>query len=473
MPILTIEREFSVVFSHWGHRLRVKIFRSHIVIAVALCCAVLGVGTIGFVIIEDFSVGEGLYMSAITVSTVGFGEVRPLSPYGRLFTTGLILCSFLALAFAGHTIGQSLLENVWSGQTERKKMKKEIASLKDHYIVCGYGRVGAAAVSQFEAMSTDFVVIESSEDQLNILKEKGYPYLNGDATHEAVLEDAGIKRAKGLLSLLNEDPDNLFVVLSAREMNPTLNIISRSNEASSGHKIIRAGADGVVSPFDSAGRQIASDILKATGSISFPRGVAPKEGLMARWITVEEGSSMMHQTIGDLSLEMQRTVLGLRRGGVDCLVPDTKTRLVSGDQIMVLDEGGEVSIRACPDQLTARRLVIIDDNPVIVKLYSRLFQKAGFAPVTANNGQDGLDLILKTRPTAAVIDYDLPGISGIDICINVRRQVNGSRIKLILFTADKSPQTRQSALDAGADAVVVKSAEASEIIHTVNDVLSR
>jgi len=450
----------------------VKIFRSRIAIAIVLCCAVIGAGTLGFVAIEDYSIGEGLYMSAITISTVGFGEVKPLTPPGRLFTSGLILCSFLALAYAGHAVGQSLLENVWSGKTERKKMKKEIASLKNHYIVCGYGRVGAAAVSQFEKLSSDFVVIESNETQLNALKEKGYLHLNGDATSEEVLDAAGIKNAKGLLSLLNEDPDNLFVVLTAREMNPTLNIISRSNEASSGHKIIRAGADDVVSPFDSAGRKIASDILRSTGRMAPSHGSASGESLTPKWITVEEGSSMIDQTIYDLSLEMQRAVFGLRREGADQLMPDEKTILLDGDQIMVLDEGNDVKEKAYPRHRKAKRVVIIDDNPVIVKLYTRLFQKAGFAPITANNGQDGLDLILRTKPKAAVIDYDLPAMSGIEVCTNVRDELNGSRIKLILFTADRSPETRESALEAGADAVVVKSSDASEIIHTVNDFLN-
>jgi len=438
-----------------------------------LCTAVLVAGTFGFIAIEGYSVTDGLYMSAITVSTVGFGEVNPLTPTGRLFTTGLILCSFMTLAFAGHTIGQSLLENVWSGQTERKKMKKQIAALRDHYIICGYGRVGAAAVQQFEAQSADFVVIESDENQLGRLKDKGYLHINGDATHEGVLEDAGIKNARGLLSLLNDDPDNLFVVLSAREMNPTLNIISRSNEASSGFKIMRAGADDVVSPFDSAGKQIAADILRTTGRMKPSHGVARGENLLPKWITVEEGSSMMHQTIHDLSREMQRAVIGLRRDGCDQLMPDDQMKLLSGDRIMVLDEGNDDKESALPGPEKGRKLVIIDDNPVIVKLYTRLFQKAGFAPIAANNGQDGLALILKTQPQIAVIDYDLPAMSGIEVCRNVRRRMNGSGIKLILFTADSSPETRESALEVGADAVVVKSSEASEIIHTVNDFLKR
>jgi voltage-gated potassium channel len=445
-----------------------KLFRSRITIALMLCTGVLCAGAIGFMVIEDYTVTEGLYMSAITVSTVGFGEVKPLTPSGRLFTTGLILCSFLALAFAGHTIGQSLLENVWSGQTERKKMKKQIASLNNHYIVCGYGRVGAAAAGQFENLSSDFVVVESSDNQISLLKEKGYLYINGDATHEEVLEDAGIKRAQGLLSLLNEDPDNLFVVLTAREMNPTLNIISRSNEVSSGYKIIRAGADDVVSPFDSAGKQIASDILRITGRMEPTHGI---NSWSPKWINIEEGSGMINQTVQKLSLQMQRTVIGLRRDNRDLLMPEKDTVLQCGDQIMVPDESAEEVTGLYAASQKAHRLVIIDDNPVIIKLYCRLFQKAGYVPFSAANGRQGLDMILKTRPHAAVIDYDLPVMSGIEVCKNVRRRMNDIPIKLVLFTADESRRTRQRALDAGADAVVVKSSEASEIIHTVNNFL--
>lgn len=449
----------------------IKFFRSRTTVALFLCCTVLCVGTLGFVTIEGYSVTDGLYMSAITVSTVGFGEVKPLTPKGRVFTTGLILCSFLTLAFAGHTIGQSLLENVWSGNTERKKMKKHIKSLKNHYIICGYGRVGAAAVNQFEKLSSDFVIIETNETQLAQLKEKGYSHINGDATHEEVLEEAGIKRAKGLLSLLNEDPDNLFVVLTAREMNPTLNIISRSNEASSGHKIMRAGADDVVSPFDSAGKQIASDILRTTGQMDLSHVNHSGDNLAPKWITVEEGSSMINQSIGDLAHHMQRAIIGLRREKQDHLMPEKQTVLRCGDQIMVLDDYTEEKTCALPSRQESQKLVIIDDNPVIVKLYSRLFQKAGFKPYTASNGREGLDMIVNTKPHAAVIDYQLPNMSGIEVCQNVRRQMNGSQIKLILFTADTSAKTHQRAMDAGADAVVVKSPEASEIIHTVNHCL--
>jgi CheY-like chemotaxis protein len=181
---------------------------------------------------------------------------------------------------------------------------------------------------------------------------------------------------------------------------------------------------------------------------------------------------MIHQSIQELSVEMQRPVIGLRRDHIDHLEPDKTTRLQEGDQILVLDETEEAVEDQYKRYSEPQKMVIVDDNPVIVKLYSRLFQKAGFIPFTTTDGKEGLDVILDQKPQAAVIDYHLPKMSGIDVCQCVRQQMNGDPIKLILFTADESPRTRQSALASGANAVVVKSPDASEIIHTVSNFLN-
>ena len=172
-------------------------------------------------------------MSVITLTTVGFGEVKPLPVAGRGFTTFYILLGFGSLAIAGRAIAESLIENVFSGQSEIKKMKKKISLLKSHFIICGFGRVGAASAEYFIKDGADFVVIENDPEQCHVIREKDYIFLEGDATSEAILLEAGIKSAKGLIALLNSDPKNLFIVLSARELNPTLQIISRVEDASS------------------------------------------------------------------------------------------------------------------------------------------------------------------------------------------------------------------------------------------------
>ena len=422
-------------------------------------------------LIEDYSLFEGLYMSIITITTVGFGEVKPLSEAGRGFTAFYILIGFGGLAFAGHAIVESIFEKVSSGKSEIKKMKKQISSLKSHYIICGYGRVGQAAAEHFEKADIDFVIIEANAGQRQVIQEKGYLFIEGDATRESILLDAGIKSARGLLALLDSDPDNLFIVLTARELNPTLHIIARAEEGSSENKIIRAGADSVISPFSTAGRQIAGDIVAATGKSGKMPEYPTQPIAVPQWVTVQEGSSMMGETINALAGQMGREVIGLRRNGNDLILPDPETQLETADMILVFDINRNDEKQFSQQATQPKKLVIVDDNPVILRLYSRLFQKAGFNPVTAVNGREGLDAIIKEKPAAAVIDFMLPFISGIEVCQQVRAQEGLQGIKLILFTGDNQPETRSRALDAGADAVVVKSSEASEVIETVIRIL--
>ncbi len=450
-----------------------RLFRSRLAAAILFCLSVVFMGTMGYVAIEEYTLFEGLYMSVITISTVGFGEVRPLSIHGQALTTILILLGFISLAFAGHTLGQSLVERVWSGQVERKKMQKKIRSLKKHYILCGFGRVGAAAAAYFEESNVDFVVIEANEANQSVLQEQGYCYLIGDATHEDTLVSAGIKKASGLMALLDDDPDNLFLVLSARELNPTLHIISRVDESSSSPKIKRAGADDVISPFASAGLRIAIDILNATGKAQQNTdSLQDSDTTAMQWITVVEGSDLTGRSLQQVARQMGCQVLGLRRLGNDRLMPDVDTVLQCEDQLLILDANGLNRRQAEGVAPNSKRLVLVDDNPVIRKLYMRLFQKAGFIPMTASNGQTGMEMILNERPDVAVIDYLLPLMSGIEVCRDIRKKMDKRTVKLILFTVDQRAETKQKALEAGADAVVVKSPDALEVIQKVCEIIN-
>jgi voltage-gated potassium channel len=444
---------------------------NRIIIALISCLVVLAIGTAGYVLIENYTLLDGLYMSVITIMTVGFGEVKPLSEAGRAFTIILIVLGFGTLAFAGKTVAESLLERVWSGKARTKKMKKKVSILKSHSLVCGFGRVGAAAIDHFKATGYDFVVIEADPDKCRELQELDCLYIEGDATRESVLLEAGIKSAAGLLALLDSDPENLFVVLTARELNPTLHIISRAEEATSEKKILRAGADSVISPFVTAGKQVANDILTATGKHTAPTEGFHRHTSTAQWMTIQDGSSMLGQTIGSISTQMRRDIIGLRRNGRDFIFPDPDTRLETADQLLFSDGPQKIENKLTPDLPVPRKLVIVDDNPVILRLYTRLFQKAGFHPMTATNGREGLDLIIREKPPAAVIDFMLPVLSGIDVCRQIKKTDGCEDIRLILFTADNQPETRNRALDAGADEVVLKSPNASEVVETVLQIL--
>jgi len=440
--------------------------------AIGLGLAVTLFGTLGFVLIEDYRWADALYMTVITVSTVGYGEVKPLSDAGRLFASILIIVGFCSLAFVGQALVESILERLWSNRSEAKKMLKTIATLKAHYIICGYGRVGAAAAERFHHGGVPFVIIEKDAENCRRMKDKGYVYLHGDATEDDTLLKAGIKRARGLLSLLNQDPYNLFVVLSARELNPTLHVIARADHRSSEHKILQAGADTVMSPMKTAGEQIADELLLATGRHpSSPAAAAT--AYEPQWIDVQSGSSMEGKSIAELSAIMGRTVLGHRRRDRDTILPDGALTVAAGDAILVAEPTGAPADNVPAARKQPDKIVIIDDNPVIVRLYNRLFQKAGFHPVTAANGEEGLQKILEIRPLAAVIDYRLPNLSGIEVCRAVRRDPAGKDIRLILFTSDEQAATKDEALLAGADAVVVKSSDAADIIKTVVDILQQ
>lgn len=442
-------------------------------LALSLCLSSLLGGTAGYMLIEGYPPLDAFYMAVITISTVGFGEINPLSDAGRIFTTFLILTGIATLGFAGHAVVESLLEKVWSGHSEIKKMKKKIDQLSSHYIICGFGRVGDVAALQLHKSGVDFLIVEFSPEQCQDIKDHGWLFIEGDATREQVLLDAGIKRASGLLALLDSDPKNLFIALTARELNPTLHIISRSEDKTTERKILRAGADSVISPHATAGKQIADDLMAATGHTAFLQQESGKICAIPQWISVQEGSSMQSRSLADISEEMGCEILGLRRHDKDYLQPDPGIILETDDVLLVFEEAIEQEPDLVAKPIEPRKIVIVDDNPVIVHLYSRLFQKAGFNPLCANNGHEGLDLILKEQPEAAIVDLKLPGYSGIEICRNVRATEIGKNIRLILFTADEELKTREEAIASGADDVVIKSPEASEVIEKVIQLLEK
>ena len=439
--------------------------RKRIYTATAIFVGIFLGGAFGYMLVEGYSFFQGIYMSAITISTVGYGEVVPLSPMGQAFSIVLIFCSIGGLAFAGRALGESLVENAWSGRSEKRKMQRAVDSLNGHHIICGFGRVGKAAAAQFDAARASFVVVEQHHDEDYSVKPPGFPLLEGDATREQVLLAAGIKRARGLLALLGSDPENVFLVLTARELNPTLRIIARANDPSVENKLHKAGADKVISPFITAGTQVANEMLMSTGQRDDECAGAELDN-KPHWLALEPGDPLIGLRVNEAIQQHGRTILGLRRGKRDHLMPGAQEVLKAGDALLVLANTTNRN-EGTTEGSVNRTVVIIDDNPVIVKLYTRLFQKAGFHPHTAADGKSGLDLILKLKPTAAVIDFMLPILSGIEICNHVRSVAECEDVHLILFTADDNTATRNRALEAGADAVVVKSPEAQEVIETV------
>ncbi len=429
-------------------------------------------GTSGYVLLEGYSVGDALYMTVITITTVGYGEIRPLSEVGRGFTIILIFAGFGAIAFAAQTVIEDLMEKVLTNTSRERSMKKLISKLNSHHIICGYGRVGSAAAERFHKAGSPFVLIEKNPEMCKAAQEKGYLVIAGDSTSDETLVTAGIKKAQGLLASLPSDPDNLFIVLTAREFNPTLHIIARSDDPSSEKKLLRGGADKVISPFVAAGKEIADNLLETSGSDGALDDAAEPLTKALQWIDVSAGSTMIGESVGKVSKDMRCEVIGLRSNGKDVLSPEAEARLKSGDSILVIKGfAGIANSEECTGA-EHKKVVIVDDNPVTLRLYSRLLQRAGFIPITAVNGLEAVDVIIREKPEAAVIDFMLPVLSGIEVCKEVRGVDTCSDVKLILFTGDDQPETQRRAMEAGADYFVLKTPESSELIETVIKAIS-
>jgi voltage-gated potassium channel len=242
--------------------LNFKHFRK-IYYALSLLIIIILIGVFGFRIIENYSFGEAFYMTIITVSTVGFNEVRPLSSDGRVFTAFLIIFSFGTFAYAVTSITFYVLGGEFKKYFKDLRVNKKVEKISNHTIICGYGRNGKQAVAELKAHHKEYVLVERDQTILEVLREiHEIPFIEGDATLDKTLERAGISRAKSLITTLPKDADNMFVVLTAREMNPNLLIITRASEESSDKKLRRAGADNVIMPDKIGGAHMASLVIK-------------------------------------------------------------------------------------------------------------------------------------------------------------------------------------------------------------------
>ena len=221
-----------------------------------------GFGTVMYMLLEDWELVDAFYMTVITIATVGYGEVRELSSGGRIFTIILIYLGVGAATTAlTNAISLALGPIFWSN-LQLRRMHKMIDEMQDHYIVCGYGRMGRQIIRDLQAREEPFVLVDSDEDLQDDLLKAKTPFITGDATTDDVLYSAGIERAQGVVAALNSDADNVMVVLTARELNPRAFIVARVARQETESKLRRAGADRVVNPYQIGGHRIALSLLR-------------------------------------------------------------------------------------------------------------------------------------------------------------------------------------------------------------------
>lgn len=303
-----------------------------------LLFAVLVGGTLGYMLVEGWGPLDSLYMTVITVATVGFREIRPLSPQGQWFTIALIFAGVGGIAYSIGIIVDFMVEGHLVELLEGRRMAKRISELNGHYVVVGMGRVGSVVCESLAEQGVPFIVVDRCEECIAVADEHGWLYLQGDATNEEVLEDAGVKRAKGLVTALDTDADNLFVALSARGMNPALYIVARSSSLASESKILRSGANRVITPNVIGGRRMATSLLNP---------------LVSDYVDV-----VTHNDEIEYRLEAFRVGEESQLAGRS--IHETRVRDVTGAYVLAVSSGGSMDSNPSPERVlrTGDELVV-------------------------------------------------------------------------------------------------------------------
>jgi len=315
-------------------------FRKKLFQVLSLVLLITAFGTIGYMVVEGWNFMDSLYMTVITISTTGYREVHELSSKGMIFTIVLTVVGVGTALIAFTTGARFILEGELRQIFGRKKLERKIKELKDHYIICGYGRMGRIIARELQEEGVQFVVVE--KDPAALEEKKDVLVVMGDATRDHTLKEAGIDKACGLISVLPNDAENLFVVLSARGLNPNILIVARAMEEGSEQKLLRAGASKVVSPYLIGGLRMAHTVLKPTvvDFIEFTTK-SGNIGLQMQEVTVQDGSILIGRsleacTVGDdwgvIIVAIKQTT------GETRFNPTHQSVIKAGDILIVLGE---------------------------------------------------------------------------------------------------------------------------------------
>lgn len=314
--------------------------RNKLFVPILLIIVINAFGTIGYMVIEGWGFMDSLFMTVTTVTTVGYGEVHDLTPRGEIFTIVLLILGVGTILYLLSALAKIVLEGELTQIIGRSRLERRIKDLKDHYIVCGYGRMGKTVVKELASNGVDIIIIEK-EPVDTALKDE-YVIIEGDATKDNVLLQAGIERAYGLVSVLPTDAENLFVVLSARGLNQNLLIFTRAGEEGSEEKILRAGADRVVSPYHTGGMRIANMILKPA-VVDFIE-YATKAGnleIQLEEVEIHPGSALVGKTLeaSGIGRDLGIIIAAIKKpDGAMQFNPTSKSVMESGDTLIALGE---------------------------------------------------------------------------------------------------------------------------------------
>jgi voltage-gated potassium channel len=313
-------------------------------IALVLLMMSIAIGTTGYVVIEGWSFGDAIYMTIISITTTGFGEVRELTPAGRAVTVFVIVSGIASLAFVAGRAVQLAVERYLA---RRGKMDRQIQRMKNHVILCGYGRMGRHIAADLAEAGVPFVVLESNPELAATLDENRFLYIIEDASSDRVLVEAGADRARGLIAVLSSDAENVYTTLTARAINPAMTIVARALADESEPKLKTAGADRVIKPYEMVGRRIAQLVIRPA-MVEFVESIARSQSgeITMEEITVTETSALVGKALRDTDIRSRLNVIvvAVRRGDDELIYnPGPDTSFEIGDTLVAIGRRQDVT----------------------------------------------------------------------------------------------------------------------------------
>jgi voltage-gated potassium channel len=309
----------------------------YILLAIA---ATLSIGTVGFTVVDGYPPFDAFYMTLTTMTTVGYGEIHPLSHAGRVFNSFLIFFGVTTIFIAIGAMTQTIIEREFGEAIGKRRNKRMIDNLKDHYIICGYGRVGRGAASELQHAGVPFVVVDISPDRVELAMLAGMLAVVADSTRDETLRQVGIDRARGLVAALATDADNLFVLLSAKGLNPAIYVAARAAEEGAEAKMRRAGADAVFAPYSITGHRLAQSLLRPH-VVQFLDFTTKDIGMdiAIEQVRVSERSEMVSRSIREMQIgrDVGVIVMAIRKAdGRMMFNPTADTTVAGGDHLIVM-----------------------------------------------------------------------------------------------------------------------------------------
>jgi len=303
------------------------------------------IGIIGYMTIEGFSFLDATYQTVTAVTTAGFGEINPLGDAGRVFTIVIIILGVTVILYVLTAVMQIAVEGELESLFGARRTRSKLKAIKDHYILCGFGRVGEEIGREFTTRGVDFVIVESNSEAIERAGQRGYLLMEGDAANDEILKKAGIERAQCLLAASDSDADNTFIVLTAKAMRPDIFVVSRAGNPESEPRMLRAGADRVFSPYIAAGRHMALSALQPilVGLIDTTVD-EPESGLLAE-IEIAIDGGLVGRTIEEvLTTSPTIVVLAIQRARGELSVgPGRQSLLDVGDKLIVMGRQDELA----------------------------------------------------------------------------------------------------------------------------------